>query len=288
MTTDPAPPPPPSPPPSPAPAAAPPPATGQRALVRALLDLVTLAATPAAEPAPAERLAAAGTEALGADAAVVLVVDDAGRPTLWTGSDEYARSLGAVETAAGGGPALDCCRSGRPLVVRLEAGGNGRDDPDPDGPAAGWPGWVRAAAGRGWARVDAVPLRIADRTVGALLLLRAPGRAGADDDRLRAALLAAAAASAIIQHRALGDLQRRAEQLNGALTSRVVIEQAKGMLAERGGLDVGAAFDRLRRYARTHRMRLTDVAQDVVTGTAADAVLTHVRPLKGPPSILEP
>jgi len=252
------------------------PAAGQRALLRALLDLIALAAVPGGEPAPAERLATAGTEALGADAAVVLIVDDAGSPHLWAGSDDAARALGDVEIAAGDGPALDCCRAGQPLVVPLHA------------PAADWPGWARAATERGWVLAEAVPLRLADRTVGALVLLMGAGRVRPEGDQLRAGLLAAATAGAIIQHRALRDLQRRAEQLQLALTTRVVIEQAKGMLAERGGLDVTTAFDRLRRYARAHRLRLADVAEDVVTGTAADAVLTHVRPLKGPPSILDP
>ena len=72
---------------------------------------------------------------------------------------------------------------------------------------------------------------------------------------------------AILNQRALLRSEQVAEQLQNALNSRVVIEQAKGMLAQQGGLDVGAAFDVLRRHVRRHRQRLTDAARGVVDGT---------------------
>ena len=72
---------------------------------------------------------------------------------------------------------------------------------------------------------------------------------------------------AIVQHRASAGAQRVNEQLSAALTSRVVIEQAKGVVAERTGVDLAGAFSRLRAYARDSNLRLTDVAEATVAGT---------------------
>jgi AmiR/NasT family two-component response regulator len=75
------------------------------------------------------------------------------------------------------------------------------------------------------------------------------------------------AALSITHHRASAEAQRLNEQLSAALTSRVVIEQAKGVICERAGVDVTEAFARLRRYARNHNLRLTDVAQAAIDGS---------------------
>jgi AmiR/NasT family two-component response regulator len=71
----------------------------------------------------------------------------------------------------------------------------------------------------------------------------------------------------IVQHRASAQAQRLNEQLSAALTSRVVIEQAKGVLSERAGIDLAEAFTRLRSFARNNNLRLTDAAQAAVDGT---------------------
>ena len=78
---------------------------------------------------------------------------------------------------------------------------------------------------------------------------------------------------AILQHRAAREAQVVNEQLNRALNSRVVIEQAKGVLAEREDLDVQQAFEWLRRHARNHNLRLADLAGDVIAGTVPAATL---------------
>ncbi|HEY6794850.1 MAG TPA: GAF and ANTAR domain-containing protein [Kineosporiaceae bacterium] len=229
-----------------------------------------------AEHERAQRLAAAAVETLGVDAAAVLIVDDAGAPRVWAGTDDDSRALAGLETRARVGPALDCCRAARAAVFEV-------------GAAAGrWHTWSESATRSGWDLAETVPLRARARPVGAMILLSRPGRPRPDDRSRWATVLATATAAGLLHLRALADLQRRLEQLQTALTSRIVIEQAKGVLAERGGLDVQTAFDRMRRYARAHRLRLTDVAQQVVTGEAGDDVLTHVRPDPEPPSILEP
>jgi AmiR/NasT family two-component response regulator len=88
-----------------------------------------------------------------------------------------------------------------------------------------------------------------------------------DADVMVARAFADLATLGIVQHRASAEAQLVNEQLSGALTSRVVIEQAKGVVAERAGVDLAEAFSRLRAYARDSNLRLTDVAQAAVAGT---------------------
>ena len=88
-----------------------------------------------------------------------------------------------------------------------------------------------------------------------------------DADVVVAQAFADLAAIGIIQHRAVLETQRVNEQLTRALDSRVVIEQAKGVIAERAGVDLAEALSRLRRYARNHNLRLTDVAQASIDAT---------------------
>jgi AmiR/NasT family two-component response regulator len=90
------------------------------------------------------------------------------------------------------------------------------------------------------------------------------------------------AALSIAQHRASAEAQRLNEQLSAALTSRVVIEQAKGVISERAGVDLSEAFSRLRAYARNTNQLLTDVAQAAVNGTLGPAAWARILP--GPTS----
>ena len=85
---------------------------------------------------------------------------------------------------------------------------------------------------------------------------------------------------AILQHRVTSEAQRLNEQLNHALNSRIVIEQAKGMIAERLNLDMSQAFDRLRNHARGNNLRLADAATDVVAGRLAPSALDAAPPSK--------
>lgn len=109
--------------------------------------------------------------------------------------------------------------------------------------------------------------RLRGNLIGALNLFRVD--LGELDEATAAAgrALADVATIAILQHRAASEAQLLNEQLNHALASRVVIEQAKGVLAERSRLDMEQAFSHLRSYARSHNLRLADVARSVVDGT---------------------
>ena len=103
-----------------------------------------------------------------------------------------------------------------------------------------------------------------------------------DADVVVAQAFADLATIGIIQHRAVLETQRVNEQLTGALESRVVIEQAKGVIAERAGVDLAEAFSRLRRYARNHNLRLTDVAQASIDGTLDPAAWAPTTPAARP------
>jgi GAF domain-containing protein len=151
------------------------------------------------------------------------------------------------------GPCLDCYRSGEPVEVEDMAGAVGR-----------WPRFAPVAAEAGFRSAHAFPLRLRGRVLGALNLFRTvPGRFELSDVAVAQAL-ADVATIGIMQHRATHDAQALSEQLHLALNSRVLIEQAKGVIAEQAGLDMDQAFARLRGYARRHRRLLGEVAQDVI------------------------
>ncbi len=104
-------------------------------------------------------------------------------------------------------------------------------------------------------------------TLGALNLLSVTRAPMAEADLIVARAFADLATLSIVQHRASAEAQRLNEQLSGALTSRVVIEQAKGVISERADVDLADAFSRLRAYARSNNLRLTDVARAAIDGT---------------------
>jgi AmiR/NasT family two-component response regulator len=117
----------------------------------------------------------------------------------------------------------------------------------------------------GFRSVAAVPLRLRDQVIGGLNLFMDSAREVPPRDRKVAQALADVATIGIVQQRSLHRSHVLSEQLQNALTSRIAIEQAKGVLAERGELTMDAAFDVLRRYARDHNLRLTEVANAVAT-----------------------
>lgn len=149
-------------------------------------------------------------------------------------------------------PLADCARDGETVAV-------------PDlGAETTWPAFTEDVRAAGFASVHVLPLCRRAETIGALALFR--DTAGETAVRLAKAV-ADIAAVAITQARALRRADELAKQLQHALDSRVVIEQAKGVLAERLGLDMGAAFTALRGYARSHNTRVSDLATAIVDGT---------------------
>jgi len=121
-------------------------------------------------------------------------------------------------------------------------------------------------------------MRLRGSVLGALNLFHVEIGEMLQDDVAAAQALADIATIAMLQHRAALEAQVLNEQLNHALNSRIVIEQAKGMVAERGRLNMEQAFAALRNHARNHNLRLVDVAKDVIDGTLPASALDPPRP----------
>jgi GAF domain-containing protein len=200
------------------------------------------------------RLTTGSVELLPVDAAGLMLSDQRGNLQVMSSSTEQARLVELVQLQADEGPCLDCFRTSRQVATA-----------DLAGPTR-WPRFAPQAVAAGYRAVHALPLRLRSETIGVLNLFRTePGTLVSDDLRIGQAL-ADVATIGILQERALRHKEILAEQLQGALNSRVVIEQAKGVLAERHGVDMAAAFALLRSHARSTNRRLSDVARDVVEG----------------------
>src|SRR5208283_2262020 len=193
---------------------------------------------------------------LGVSAAGVMLASPAGKLGLVASSSEAMRLLELFELQAEEGPCLDAFRTGERVgPENLEVG------------PPRWPLFCAAAYRAGFRSASALPLRLRDTTLGAMNLLSATAAPMAEADLIVARAFADLAALSIVQHRASAEAQRLTEQLSYALTSRIVIEQAKGVIAERAGTSLAEAFSRLRAYARNHNLRLTEVAQAAIDGT---------------------
>lgn len=136
-----------------------------------------------------------------------------------------------------------------------------------------WPNFAPVALEAGFRSVHALPLRLRGQIIGAVNLFRTDEGAMDTVDVLAGQALADMATIAILQHRSAIESQLLNEQLNFALNSRVLIEQAKGVLSERADIDMEEAFSRLRNYTRNHNVQLVDVAQQVIDRTLHTAAL---------------
>jgi GAF domain-containing protein len=196
---------------------------------------------------------------LAASAAGVMLADPRGELRVAAASSEEAGLLELFQLQNDQGPCLDCFRTGRPVTAA-----------DLAGPSPRWPRFAEAAAQAGFASVQALPMRLRDQVIGVLNLFCAePGPFDPADLRIAQAL-ADVATIGLLHERGVRRREAVSEQLQAALNSRVMIEQAKGKLAERLSIDMDRAFVMLRDYARNSNQRLTDVARDFVTGGTAD------------------
>jgi GAF domain-containing protein len=199
-----------------------------------------------------------------AAAGLMLVAPD-GDLRVMASSSEAMRLLDLFELQSEEAPCLDCYRTGEP-VLNQDLAADGR-----------WPRFAVEALAAGFHSVHALPMRLRGTIIGALNLFEAErgGMPQADVDAAQA--LADVATIAILSHRAAHESRVVNAQLDGALNSRIVIEQAKGVVAERMGLGMEPAFDTLRNHARNNNLRLTDVARDVAEGTMAASGLHRPR-----------
>ena len=207
------------------------------------------------------------TELLDAAEAGLLLADPGGTLHVMASSSEATGALELFQLQNEEGPCLECYRSGTPLIVE-----------DLDTEAGRWPRFVPEALSTGFASVHALPMRLRQEIIGVLNLFGArPGRLS-DADVTAGQAMADIATIGILQQRAIHQAHVTVDQLQGALTSRIIIEQAKGTLAERSGIAMDAAFEGLRSYARHHNRRLGDIAQELIDGTLEAEVLLAIQP----------
>jgi len=212
------------------------------------------------------RLVDANVELLDVQAAGLMLADERGALQLAAWTDERVAALGRMELRDGHGPSPDCFTNGSP-VVNLA----------PEKASARWPRFFTAARKVGFISAHAVPMQLRGQRIGAVGLFCAERVSLTDVEVSLAQALADVATVGFLQARLVREKTVLAEQLQTALSSRVLIEQAKGALAERTGLDVNAAFSAMRDYARRHGQTIRDVAARVLDGTLADAVLSRSR-----------
>lgn len=201
----------------------------------------------------------------GADAGAVMLCPR-GPPEplqLLSATNERARALADFDLGHDGGPLTECYRTAEPV----REGDLARTDR--------WPRFARRAVEQGFVAVHGVPMRLRGTCIGVLGLYgHEAGSLGGDVGIAQA--FADMATIGIMQNQAVTDARRLAGQLQEALESRVVIEQAKGLLAERLGCPLDDAYALIRRYGRNHNRPLREVAADVVAGTLGASELTAV------------
>jgi GAF domain-containing protein len=195
-------------------------------------------------------------EVLDVAAAGIMLAAPDGELRAMASSSEAMRIVELFELQSQEGPCLECYRTGQPVVNQDLAATNGR-----------WPRFTAVAVDAGFLGADAIPMRLRGQIIGALNLFRTETGSLTEGDVAVAQALADIATIAILQRRRAAEAEVVNEQLSYALSSRIAIEQAKGVIAEREMQSVDEAFLRLRQHARNHNQRLADVARDVVAGS---------------------
>jgi len=194
-------------------------------------------------------------ELLGVAAAGLLLADSNGTLHLMAATSEALETVELFQIQSDEGPCRDCFHTGVPVSTL-----NLAEDGDR------WPRFAPVATAAGFRAAHAIPLRLRGHVLGAMNLFQTEPIPLATADVHVAQALADVATIAVLQSRATHDSQMVAEQLEEALNTRVAIEQAKGIIAERLGCTTDQAFTRLRLRAQSDARRLGDIAQDVIDG----------------------
>jgi GAF domain-containing protein len=195
-------------------------------------------------------------ELLQADAAGLILVDPQGKLHVLASTTDQARVLELFELQNSEGPCLDCFTTGQPVV-----------NIDLAEVEARWPRFQAATTAAGFRSVHALPLRLRGQVIGAMNLFCRDRSNLSKDDIAVGQALSDVATIGLLQERTVRHGEIVAEQLQGALNSRILIEQAKGVLAERSGAGVDEAFAVLRAYARRNGRHLSAVAAAVIDGS---------------------
>jgi GAF domain-containing protein len=192
-----------------------------------------------------------------------LIIDQRGSLQVVASSSQEMHLLELFQIQGDEGPCRDCVHTGLPVSTS-----------DLSAEAERWPRFVVAASAAGFTSVQALPLRLRTETIGALNLFFSGRPPLNERDRRIAQALADVATIGILQQRAVHRSTVLAEQLQRALNSRIVIEQAKGVIAEHAKISMDQAFDVLRKHARDHNLKLSDLAAAVSRGDISPTQLS--------------
>ncbi len=211
-----------------------------------------------------QRVATHTSDLVEAHAAGLLLADEHDRLQLMAASDQTAEMVELFQVQAREGPCQDCFRQGRPVV-----------NADLREATTRWPTFAPRAVAAGYHSVHAFPLRWRQQIIGALNLFGVTAGTMADEDVRVVQALADVATIGLLQERAVRRGEVLTEQLQAALSSRILIEQAKGVLAQLHGCSPDEGFTLMRGYCRRHGLRLGEVAKAVIVDPASVPELTE-------------
>jgi GAF domain-containing protein len=195
-------------------------------------------------------------EILDTQAAGLMLLDAVGHLQLVASTSEEASLVEVMQLNAGAGPCVECFTTGKPVTVA-----------DIDQLAGKWPEFRAGALKQGFRSVHAAPMRLRGQVLGALNLFGTSVGELGEADIAVAQALADVATIGLLQERSIRQSGVVAEQLQHALNSRILIEQAKGVISESAGMTMDDAFAAMRRHARDHNLTLTAVATAVIDRT---------------------
>lgn len=201
---------------------------------------------------------------LTADAAGLMLTDQRGGLQLMAATLERARLLELFELQVQEGPCVECFATGEAITDVALAESVER-----------WPEFSRAAVEAGFGATYALPMRLRGTVIGALNLFTDRVRRISDSDLAVGQAMADVATIGLLHQRNLHEQTILSEQLQTALHSRILVEQAKGILSARAGITVTEAFSRMRAHARRHNATLTSIAMALVDGTIDEDLLTR-------------
>jgi transcriptional regulator with GAF, ATPase, and Fis domain len=201
----------------------------------------------------------------------IMLADPDGKLRHIACSSEEMRLVELLELQVGEGPCFDAYNTHAAVACDSLRAAQAR-----------WPQFAPHARKGGFEAVSAVPMRLRSQVIGALNLFSTRSTALNQRDLAVAQAMADIATIGILQERAIHDSRAFSAQLEVALDSRIVIEQAKGIVAERNRVDVDAAFRQIRHFARSHNRLLSETAREIIGGALLPASLTAPKPSPSP------
>lgn len=248
---------------------------GSDQLVRAARRFVTLADTLVDDFDVVElldRLVQDCVDLLDVSAAGILLRKPDGTLDVVASSSEATRLVEVFQLETEVGPCVEAVATGRAVVIDDIAELRRR-----------WPAFAQAVQGFGFSAVRAIPLRLREETIGALNLFNTDELTMTENDRSIAQALADVATIGILQQRSLARASLLTDQLQLALSTRITVEQANGMLAQYGEVEMDVAFEAIRRFARSRKLKLSDVAAALVSRRLDPEAVLPARPDLRPP-----